>query len=377
MIARLQMSDLHLGDPRSTLSNSEVAEEVVFELVQLCGGIRKLILAGDAWEECVPGNVGVLSDGVACSVRAASDGFFGRLFQKMDVEEVVWVPGNHDLSTWAWYARTALGKSILTDYSGTDVNPSAWPFRALLPGFKGKLTVAYPLYWDKSAGTDYPILAVTHGHLLDSLVLGWDPDEKYLALKSLGCQRANVPRTSEGTGSLRKVAEATLDFTLNLWKRYSPRDYLYSNAIMRRLDHPQSCSWQRAFPRCTHYHLTEADLGHDMDLASQGHTRNLPWFLESMIMDPYLPTPVGSLRQGEVGEAFTSPSCLTFGHDHLGLYKHLFACGVPFVCADSGGWTSEFDGHLPHSHVLLWDAMDTVVPAVHILRARTKAGTLL
>jgi hypothetical protein len=378
MIARLQLSDLHLGDPRSTLSNPEVAASVVAQLADISGGeVGKLILAGDVWEECVPGNVGALSDGVACSVREAVDGFFGPLFKSVKVGEVVWVPGNHDLSAWHWYCQTMLGKAVVTDYGGTSVDPGSWPFSILLPGFSSKLTVSYPIYWEKQAGADYPILVVTHGHLLDSLVLGWDDHEKYLALKALGCVRSNVPRTSEGAGSLKSVATATLDFCLALWKRYSPRDYVYSNHIMRRLDHPQDCALHQTFPRDGNYHLTETGLSLDTDPSVQGHTKNLPWFLETMIMDPYLPTPVGSLRQGEVVPAFTQPSCLTFGHDHLGHRKHVFACGVPFVCVDSGGWTSEYQGHAPHSHVLVWRAKGDVVPDVHFVRARTKGGTLL
>lgn len=378
MVAKLQMSDLHLGDPRSTLSNPEVAAEVVAQLADLTDHkIGKLILAGDAWEECVPGNVASLSDGVASSVRQAADNFFGKLFREISVDEVVWVPGNHDLSTWVWYCRPSLGHPVVTDYTGRVVDPGAWPFRLLLPTFAGKLKVAYPLYCDKSPADDYPLLAVTHGHLLDSLVLGWDSPQKYELLKALGCQRSVVPKESEGVGSLKKLAEQTLEFCLALWKRYSPRDYTYFNYIMRRLDHPQNCAWQSVFPRQGNFLLQEGDLRDDMDSTVQGHTRQLPWFLETLIMDPYLPTPVGSLRQGEVGNAFTIPSCLTFGHDHLGLHKHVVSCGVPFVCVDSGGWTSEYDGHLPHTHVLKWDTDADIVPSVHLIRARTKARSLL
>jgi len=389
MVARLQMSDLHLGDPRSSLSNPEVAAEVVAQLAKLTDKkIGKLILAGDAWEECVPGNVGSLSDGVACSVRLAADNFFGLLFRTISVAEVVWVPGNHDLSTWVWYCQTSLGQSVVTDYAGRRVDAGSWPFRLLLPGHAGKLTVSYPIYWDMGAGDnsldaktgvsgDYPLLAVTHGHLLDSLVLGWDSLQKYEFLKSIGCRRSVVPMESEKVGSLKKLAEQTLEFCLALWKRYSPRDYTYSNHIMRRLDHPQSCTWQSLSPRQGCFYLEECDLKADVESSALGHTRQLSWFLETMIMDPYLPTPVGSLRQGEVSRAFTSPSCLTFGHDHLGIHQHVVSCGVPFVCVDSGGWTSEYEGHLPHTHVLKWEAEADVVPSVHLILARTSSGKIL
>lgn len=374
MIARLQISDLHLGDPRSTLSNPQVAAKAVAAIADASNGhVGKLVVAGDAHEECVPGNMNNLILGVATSVADASTHFFGELFKKVKVDELVVVPGNHDLSVWAWYDRKR-GGNVVTDYRGCRVPASEWPWRMFYPGFEGsEITFAYPIYWDTSVGKDYPMLLTTHGHLFDPLVLGWDPEHEYALLSALGCTRPNVPRDAGELKSLKQLAELTLPFCEQLWARYSERDYVYSNYIMRRLEHPQSCPWQsRLAPGF--YQLEEY---HDQPKGGQGYAANLPWFLQVMIQDLYLPTPVGSLRQGVPAPALTNPSCVTFGHDHLGTFSRLVACGVPFVAADSGGWTCEYDGHLPHAHALAWREAGQVVPEPLFFKLRTDDGGLL
>jgi len=378
MIARLQMSDLHLGDPRSVLSNPTVAASAVRQLASLSGGeVGKLVLAGDAVEECVPGDMAEMCEGLALSVHEAASNFFGALFREVKVDEVVWIPGNHDLSVWKWFADMTGGISAVTSYEGRPADASTWPWKLFLPGFAGKLTVAYPLYWDRSVGSDYPMLVTTHGHLLDPLVLGWESSAKYEFLSALGCKRPAVATESEKVGSLRAVAETTLDFILHMWRRYSPRDFTYANYVMRRLEHPQACAWQPAFPVDGYYQMDASMLSADAPPAGQGYQINLPWLLDVLVMDPYLPTPVGSLRQGEPHPAFERPSCVTFGHDHLGTFKTLVACGVPFACVDSGGWTSEWQGHLPHSHVLVWEHAEDVVPRSYFVRVRTSDGKIL
>lgn len=377
MIARLQISDLHLGDPRSTLSNPEIAHRAVYEIADLCDGhVGKLVVAGDAHEECVPGDMHHLINGVAMSVADASVHFFGELFKEVQVDELVVVPGNHDLCAWLWYARGISGMSAVTDYRGRRVPSGDWPWSMFYPGFAGaEITIAYPLYWDTTPGDDYPMLVTTHGHLFDPLVLGWDPDREYAALRALGCARPVVPRDVGDLRSLKQLAEFTLSFCEKMWSRYSPRDYSYANYVMRRLDHPQSCPFQESMKAWGYYELAQDE---DQPPVGQGYASNLPWFLQAIIMDPELPTPVGSLRQGDPSPpALTRPSCVTFGHDHLGTFTKIVACGVPFVAADSGGWTSEHDGHLPHSHVLVWREPGDVVPESYFFKVRTRTGGIL
>ncbi len=384
MIAKLQISDFHLGDPRSTLGNPDVAAEVVRQIARISGGqIGKLIVAGDAHEECVPGGLNRLHDGVAVSVLEASRGFFGLLYDEVDVGETVVVPGNHDLCTWVWYCDQTRSDYVTT-YTGRQVDPAAWPWRHLYPG-TNVLTFGYPIYWDESPGSadDYPIHVVTHGHLMDPLVLGWDPEYEYAALAALGCERPQVSRSDNPL--LSQLGTVTRRFVTGLWSRYSPRDYAYANYVMRRLVHPQSCAYQR-LPGLPGDYYDLSYPGQNLDFPSRDAAPagqdyvmgNLPWFLDCILTDPRLPSPVGSLRQGNPAPAaLTKPSCLTRGHDHLGTFRTVVAGGVPWVDASSGGWTSEFDGHLPHAHSLVWKEPGQIVPEVYFHRARTKSGSLL
>ena len=376
MISRLCLSDLHLGDARSVLSSPEIADQVVNELATLSGGaIGTLILNGDIWEECVPADMTHLSFGIATSVLKASQRFLGDLIRAVHVDRIVVVPGNHDLSLWSWYCDKAAKESLYTPVTGRKVDAGQWPWSVLFDGFEGDLSFSYPIYHDTSAGDDFPMLVFTHGHLLDPLVLGWDPTAEYTALKALGCSRPSIPVDGDELTTVQAVAALANDFVLALWQRYSPRDFAYSNYIMRRLQHPQSCHWQQGFTENGAYEICTPEA--DEPPAHQGYMEQVPWFLNLLLMDPNLPSPVGTFGGGPVGPAFTKSSCLVFGHDHLGLRRQVVACGVPFMVVDSGGWTSEFEGHLPHCHVLVWPEDKDVVPTSYFMFARTKAGGLL
>jgi hypothetical protein len=389
MIARLCLSDLHLGDPRSTLSNPEVAAEVASQLVEISGGkITELVLNGDVWEECVPGNMDDRTDGIATSVLHGSQIFFGALFEKIEVGKMVYVPGNHDLSLWRWYRRTCLNSQIAnisytcTPYSGMEIDRSKWPWNVLFgTSWSGELVASYPIYWDRSAGSDYPLLVFTHGHLLDPLVRGCDPEAEYVALAALGCRRPALP---PDLAKVSALAEAVENFCSSLWARYSRRDNAFFNYVMRRLECPQSCQWQDFVSKDGFYSMQEQGQSvTDQPPSNQGRLGDVPWFLDLLLGDPDLPSPVGEIGRGPVGgecrlqPAFSRPSCLVYGHDHLAARRTIFAAGVPFTAVGSGGWTSEHDGHLPHSHVLVWPDVADVVPRSYFLRARTIAGQIL
>jgi hypothetical protein len=385
MIARLCMSDLHLGDGRSTLSNPEIADQVVAALEQASGGeIGTLILNGDVWEECVPENLSVLAFGLAKSTLDASNRFLGQLLCRVKIGKIVVLAGNHDLSLWRWYNSSLKVKDPnleISPYTGCPVNPSDWPWSKLLcyegsgKAYDGQLIYSYPLYWDTSVGPDYPMLIFTHGHLHDPLVLGQDAEAEYVALRSLGCSRPNlIPEKITSVGILARAVDS---FVLSLWQRYSERDYVYANHVMRRLNHPQTCEWQSAFAEIGLYYTGKRCVSADQPPPGQGYVDNVPAFLSLLIMDPNLPTPVGQLGGKPLGPAFTNPSCLVFGHDHLGTRRMMSVCGVPWDVVDSGGWTSEYNGHLPHCHALIWKKTEDVVPVSCFIRARTKTGGVL
>ena len=374
MIARLCLSDLHLGDDRSTLSSPDVVSTVVQNLREISGGeIDVLILNGDIWEECVPSDMSLVG-GLSRSVFLASQRFFGELFSQIKVNKVVLVPGNHDLCLWDWYAKSK-GFIRFTPYDGLSLDPHRdnWPFCDLFPVFNGSLHISYPIYHDVSVGTDFPVLIFTHGHLLDPLVRGEDSDAEYAALAVLGCRRPNVSEVTSATD----LARAVHDFVLDLWRRYSPRDRTFANYVMRRLLHPQTCQWQQDLTKDGIYPLGASAEHYDQPPAGEGYMGNVPTFLDLLMLDPSLPSPVGTIGGNSSQASFTKPSCLVFGHDHLGARKTVVSCGVPFHVVDSGGWTSEFDGHLPHCRALVWRKKEDVVPEIYFVRARTSRGGIL
>jgi hypothetical protein len=377
---RVCLSDLHLGDSRSLLTIKENAVEIANFIYRIVQSDRKenvldsLVLNGDIWEECVPHDIGQNTGVFNTAVFEASQAFFGPLFQAIDVKEVVIIPGNHDLSLWAMVERAGNNAApLVTSYEGVQLYGSnAYAvYTSLLntPNPFYGLRLAYPLYCPKPANPDddFPMLAFTHGHLLDPLVRGLSTEAEYDFLKALGANRPRLPSVLEKVTSIKQVAQNTDEFTLSLWRRYSKRDYIYSNYIMRRMLHPQSCP-VRLLPG-----MSPIMYGTDVCSPRDSRMQDVPWFLELALMDPELPTPVGSLRPNIPVAAFTKPSCFVFGHDHLGPAQTIMVYGVPFHVFDSGGWTSEFEGHVPHSHVLYWSDGD-VVPQTYYLRPSVKVA---
>ena len=136
----------------------------------------------------------------------ASRNFFSYLFSKIAIKNVVWVPGNHDLSLWK-----QLTQQLVTPYEGVVLEDAKsldlLSNLTLINDHRETcFRVSYPIFRDVSVGDDYPMLLFTHGHLLDPLVRGLDPYEEYLALGALGCYR---PGSLERTTSIRFVAAMT------------------------------------------------------------------------------------------------------------------------------------------------------------------------
>lgn len=352
------LSDMHMGDNKSALNNPAIVAKVVQDIAGATNGaIETLVLNGDVWEQCIP--AGTLEenpgDGFCSSVATASSGFFATLFGKIKVGKIVWVPGNHDLSLWKRLSDA--GKlPFHTSPAGValarESSPAAQKFfdvlfksTSPLPAF----SVAYPIFLVADPyPDDFPYILFTHGHVMDPLVQGRESEAIYIALKALGCSRPTIPDDPSETLTINQIAQATDGFTLSLWKQDSTVDYTYWNMISRRLSHPQSCP-MAGKP------TTNLSPANHPSSPRDGQMAQASWFLETAVTDPNLPTPVGSLRSPTVDTAFNKPSCFVFGHDHLGTAMQAGICGVPFNIFDSGGWTVEFDGHTPHSHILIWN----------------------
>lgn len=388
MISRMCLSDLHLGDARSVLSSPKTCREVAWRMALLAGepgpgGERPecdtLILNGDVWEECVPSGMGdELPPGALFeeAVLEASRAFFGAVLDAVDVRRIVWVPGNHDLCLWHLYSRMlGPGFSSITSYGGHchDVKDERWRrvFGTLLGREVAAHTTAYPLFVETPWAGGFPHLAFTHGHLLDPLVRGLEPDLVYLALRAIGCRQPRVPADLREVNSAAEIALVTDHFSLALWERYSRRDHAFSNYVLRRLNDSRSCPLQEATSPGQVAAVTQAS---DPSSPRDGLLAQVPWFLDVLVADPGLPSPVGELRTHNPGPTYEQPSCLVYGHDHQGGSRVVTSSGVPYAAVDAGGWTSEHDGHHPHSHVLVWRAPGQVVPEAYLLHTRLGEG---
>lgn len=345
MVARVCLSDLHLGDSRSVLSVPGVADRVAAEIARLTGGnIEQLVLNGDVWEECVPARIleERAPNGFARSVLEASQAFFGALYRHLRIGEVVWVPGNHDLSLW----RSIAGPKHNTPATGTLIQHNA--FTDL--GIKNFLKVAYPVFMPHG-----PWILFTHGHLMDRLVRGKAPDIEYAALAALGCPRPETPVDGAEVPSLFALAEKTDPFSLALWKRYSIFDAKVQDLILRRSARPPSDPMARASDRLSGRAVEAVPM---VEPDSESKFPEAPWFLSAALVDSRLPTPV----HGFGGRP--EPLCFVYGHDHLGNQAEVPVLDETFRVVSSGGWTSDYAGHRPHSRVLIWVKDSDVFPQV-------------
>lgn len=344
MVARVCLSDLHLGDPRSVLNDPNVAENVAKEIGRITGGkIGQLVLNGDVWEECTPANMDDRVDeacgGFACSVVTASRVFFRALQENAEIDEFVWVPGNHDLSL----LQTTFGYPCRTQPRGARVDSIA--LNALMDVRRADTRIAYPVFMP----TDSPWILFTHGHLMDPLVRGIAPDIEYAALAALGCPR---PITQpEGEASLQDLAKRTDPFTLALWKRYSQLDAKYQEYILRRFDHlPDD-------PESVRAAIVGAPVRAQMriDTAPGSLWPHVDWLLTAALLDSRIQTPTSK----------DEPMTFVFGHDHLGTRAWRGVCDQQVLVVDSGGWTSDYPWHRPHSRVLVWPEKSDVEPVVY------------
>ena len=346
MVARVCLSDLHLGDSRSVFSVEGVADHVAEDLANLTDGhIEQLVLNGDLWEECVPANMQDRAEnGFVRSVLMASQAFFSALREHIRIGEVVWVPGNHDLSLWA----RMVGEYRNTAITGMAVQNST--FADL--GIRNFLKVAYPVFMPTPGAAH---VLFTHGHLMDLLVRGKAIDPEYAALAILGCPRAQTPVDGGEVRSLFALAQDTDRFSLALWKRYSSFEAKYQEYILRRNSRLANEPMAKASDRLNGKAI-EVVLMVEPDKNSK--FPEAPWFLTASLVDPSLPTPV----HGFGGQK--EPMCFVYGHDHLGNQADVPVCDETIRVVSSGGWTSEYSGHRPHSRALIWEKADDVFPRV-------------
>lgn len=166
---RVILSDLHLGDPQSTLNLSPVRQGLRHWLCDL-GDVQELILAGDILE----GNFGSLDTAIEGSADVM--GFRGWLADlladgRFRPRRIVFIPGNHDYAIWHLLSTQRAFMRPLDEGRTLPRAPLRWaefenPFLAgVAPEpYRDRFVVCYP---DHRFGSRGQLFLVTHGHYFD------------------------------------------------------------------------------------------------------------------------------------------------------------------------------------------------------------------
>jgi len=114
------LSDLHLGYDTSILDDPAVQDRVVAEIADLCGGVAdRLVLNGDCFEACVPGDAGQQdAAGFPPLMASVSRSFLQKFTDRIKTTNLVIVWGNHDYSLWSRLA-TSCGVPAFTNGSAS------------------------------------------------------------------------------------------------------------------------------------------------------------------------------------------------------------------------------------------------------------------
>lgn len=169
-------SDLHLGEPEGLLyhkDNLNIIDLTIDKIAEFVSSsnkpfiIKQLILNGDIVDIA-------LSKTEEYEENAYL--FFSKLFGRINVEQIIFIPGNHDHHIWVEAVEHYYKKNYNDSKKCSIINDKDEILRQyFIPeNYKGKITIAYPhyLYEDKSN-----ITLFHHGHfvspsLLNLLVFG-------------------------------------------------------------------------------------------------------------------------------------------------------------------------------------------------------------
>ena len=356
------LSDLHLGYDDSLLNDHVAQENLASKIAELCGGeTDRLILNGDAFEACVPRGAGTYDPaGFTPFMASCARGFFEALLTNLSVESLIIVWGNHDYALWKRLANscgvstfTNLTKGdVLLQHDGQDL-PGATSFLddVIGPGRLkfSRIRSAYPNY---ILGRYWPYMVFHHGHFLDDLILGQDPETQYLGLRVLtGVGRPGVNVNDDET--VKSIYDKTESFVAATWE-YNSKARELEWAMIRRLQtQPSQCSYYPTEKAPAEMAVATLEpFGDDLG-------KNALWYANVLMADSTTPAPLG---RADV------PSYLFVGHDHKGGFKSISGMdNRPWRVVNTGGWTNDGGGSAVHGHVTLW-AKDENAPSVHCIR---------
>jgi hypothetical protein len=167
----LAISDLHLGEPEGLLNNrgvniTDVVTNKVAELAKGDGdfedGIEELILIGD---------IADLSEATKEEAYTNTKTFLTSLLEKVQIDKVLYISGNHDHHLWVEMLKTYKGKNCYKECvpkTGVVIKkPKLLMEKCFPPDYKGEVEAHYPFYL-LNINSSYFLF--DHGHLFSSLL---------------------------------------------------------------------------------------------------------------------------------------------------------------------------------------------------------------
>jgi hypothetical protein len=356
------LSDLHLGYDNSLLNVKGAQERLAIEIANLCGGeTDRLILNGDAFEGCVPCDAGTYDPaGFSPYMASSTRSFFEALLNRIAVESLIIVWGNHDYSLWKRVAAacgvstfTNLTKGdVLLQHDGQDLPGATHFLDDVIGESRHKLARVRSAYPNYNLGRFWPYMTFHHGHFLDNLILGQASDAEYMGLRVLtGVGRPSVNIHDDET--VKSIHDKTEAFVAATWELNS-RAREIEWAMIRRL--------QSGHSQCSYYPEEKGPAEKLVDVREpfcDGLGKNALWYANVLMADSTTPAPLGQAD---------APSYLFVGHDHQGGFKDVLGMdNRSWKLVNTGGWTNDGDGPAVHGHVALW-SKDAAGPTVHCVR---------
>lgn len=354
------ITDLHLGDrdPQngSVLTSPDVRRTFANVLGEVVGWtIDTLVITGDLFEVCVPSRT-VKQDllhettcyGLYNSTVNDAGAFFAELGKVMDINKLVWVPGNHDFALH----RRICGAGSLVRPRKLREN-EIWLEDAELARLFGtdipNIVASFPNYVHEcTAG--WPLVLFTHGHLFDKQVL--NPDANMLRTLGLTLETGHlwdpIPEDiASGGGSwTAKLVELTNHRVSDIWPQNLS---LVAEAVYDYVLRRNTRVFCADRPDKPMFKLIKPAFG-TLDPSSDSRGR-LGWYLDNSLVDI---APVVPMWGNKPEHSF-----FVCGHTHdAGAWLHQSLDGLTFEIYDVGGWTTDAAknrDNVPHTHALVWD----------------------
>ena len=173
-IKLLALADLHLGEPESVLFNSgdefNLIDITISKIMELSKrgkdfdrGVEQLILIGDIVD---------LSEATDEEAYANTKFFLTSLLDKVEVDKIIYVPGNHDHHLWVELLKKERGKNDYRDCTpkiqiNSSISKKSLFIEHCLPNNypSEKVEIRYPSYRFETKNAYY---FFDHGHLFSN-----------------------------------------------------------------------------------------------------------------------------------------------------------------------------------------------------------------